>query len=46
MQIHSFDAVVSEKEAVILEVSALCFIIQFPVAVKLFAAALNTQYVK
>lgn len=36
VQIHSFDAVVGEKEAVILEVSALCcVIIHFTVAVKL-----------
>lgn len=39
MQIHSFDAVVSEKDAVIQEVSALrCFIINFTVTVKLFVA--------
>lgn len=44
MQIHSFDAVVSEKEAMILEVSAVCGVINhFTLTVKplLFMAALD-----
>lgn len=47
VQIHSFDAVVSEKEAVIQEVSALrCFIIYFTVALKLLEAVLIILYIK